>query len=253
LRERRKALKLPHKKRIRVAVELLSELSKQIDSITRSEAVNMLKKAYSTHKLQPIKGKATPADIFDKEMATLYVVGKYGLHLHLDSPELFGKVFYIEEELDGAINEVLSGNYEKASEKLKKMSPSGTIDGNAIARMLRIPLTKYILGFSSEEELREVLLKTLEAFPQEERTIKNYVRFFISLKLSEMIYKGEIRSREEKEAYKKALAIRIGFPKVAPSDDYIRAVAKSVFGISDTVLNRVLKLPEGKKADQREA
>lgn len=240
-------LKLPHKKRIQIAVELLSEFMKHVDAIDRNKAVETLRKTYNAKKLQPIKGKATPPDIFDKEMATLYVIGKYGLKLDNEVPELFEKIFYIEKTLDEVGVDIVEGRHEQAREKLKKVSPSGVIDSNIVARMLRIPLTKFILGFITEDELKNVLHETTKAIPEEEKTVKNYARFFIGLKLAEMIYKGEIRSREEKEAFKKALAIRIGFPRSSPGDNYVRAIAKSVFGISDEVLDRLLTKPQERR------
>lgn len=241
-------MKLPYKKRIQVAVELLSELAKQVDTISRSQAVELLRTSYQQFKIKPIKGKSTPPDIYDKELATLYVVGKYGLKLDAEMPELFDKVFYIEKALEEAVNHVLSGKYEEARELLKKVSSTGVVDSNIVARMLRIPLVKYILGFETEEYFGKVLKKTLEAFPEEEKTVKNYAKFYVSLKLAEMIYRGEIKTREEKEAYKKALAIRIGFPTSTPSDEYVRVVAKDVFAISDSMLNKVIaEQRDGKK------
>lgn len=238
-------MKLPHKKRIQVAVELLSEFTKYIDTLDRAKAVEELKRAYNEKRLKPIKGKATPPDIHDKEMATLYVVAKYGLRLDTDFPDLIEKVFYVEKVLDDALQSLYEGAYGRVREKLKSVSPTGTVDSNIVARMLRIPLTKYVLGFASEEEMKDALVKSLEALPEEEKTVRNYARFFIALKLAEMIYKGEVKTREEKEAFKKALAIRIGFPRSTPGDDYIREVAKSVFEISDNVLEKILTKPQG--------
>lgn len=245
-------MRLPHKKRIQVAVELLSEFTKYIDILDRSKAVEELKRVYSEKKLKPIKGKATPPDLHDKEMATLYVVAKYGLMLDADFPDLIEKVFYVEKTLDEAIQNILNGAYETAREKLRSVSSTGGIDSNIVARMLRIPLTKYVLGFASEEEMKEALRRCLEALPEEDRTVRNYARFFIALKLAEMIYKGEIKTREEKEAYKKALAIRIGFPKSTPGDDYIREVAKSVFEVSDSVLEKILTKSQEQKGQVKE-
>ncbi|MEM0249803.1 MAG: DUF2192 domain-containing protein [Desulfurococcaceae archaeon] len=236
---------------MQVAVALLSELVKSFDNVDRSIAVEMLKKAYQAHKLQPIRGKAQPPDIYDKEMATLYIIGKYGLKLDQEYPELFEKVFYVEEALECTLNSVLEGKLKEAREKLKELSPSGTIDSNIIARLLRMPLTKLTLGFLSEEEFKNVLYKVLEAFPEEERTVMNYAKFFVGLKLAELIFKGEVRSREEKEALKKALAIRIGFSKSVPSDEYVKAIAKSVFSVSDKVLEKLLYSRTGDKTDEK--
>ncbi|MEM1596117.1 MAG: DUF2192 domain-containing protein [Desulfurococcaceae archaeon] len=233
-------MKTPHRNRIQVAVSLLGEFTKFVEEIDRVKAVEILKKTYQEKKLQPIRGKAEPPDLYDKEMATLYVIGKYGLKLDHDYPELFEKVFYLESNLEEVVNKILESRYQEAREKLRNLSPSGVIDSNMIARLLRIPLTKLFLGFISEEDFKNILHKVQEAFPEEEKSVSNYARFFVALKLSEAIQKGEIKTREEKEALKKALAIRIGFPRSTPSDDYVRAVAKSVFNVSDKLLNRIL-------------
>jgi hypothetical protein len=245
-------MKTPHKNRIQVAVALLGEFTKSIEDLDRVKAVEILKKTYQAKKMQPIRGKAQPPDIYDKELATLYVIGKYGLKLDQDSPELFERIFYLERNLEEAINKILESKYEEAREILKSVSPSGTIDSNVIARLLRVPLTKLILGFIQEEEFKNVLHRVLEAFPEEEKTVSNYARFFVGLKLSEAIQRGEVKSKEEKEALKKALAIRMGFPKSTPSDDYVRAIAKSVFNINDKLLDRVLSSRKDASSPTRE-
>lgn len=233
-------MKTPHRNRIQVAVSLLGEFTKSVEEIDRVKAVEILKKTYQAKKIQPIRGKAEPPDLYDKELATLYVIGKYGLRLDHDYPELFEKVFYLESNLEEVIDKVLESRHQEAREKLKSISPSGVVNSNMIARLLRIPLTKLFLGFISEEDFKIILHRVLEAFPEEEKSVSNYARFFVALKLSEAIQKGEVKTREEKEALKKALAIRIGFPKSTPSDDYVRAVAKSVFNVNEKLLDKVL-------------
>jgi len=243
-------VKSPYKKRIQVAVKLLSEFTRRIDELDRAAAVEILRKVYIEHGLQPIRGRATPPDIFDKEMTTLYVISKYGLKLDEEHPELHSKVFYIEEALESALSSIMSGNYEEAREKLRSVSPTGVVDSNTVARLLRIPLTKLVLGFISEDEFRDVLQRVLKAIPEEERTVVNYVKFYIGLRLAEAIYRGEVRSREVKEAYKKALAIRLGFPKATPSDKYVWEIARAVFNISEKRLHSVLSIEKSKPSSE---
>lgn len=237
----------PHKKRLQIAVSLLSELTKSPQPPSRQEVVDMLRKAYEKSRLQPIRGTAIPPDIYDKEMSTLYVVGKYGLLLHEEYPKLFAEVFYKEEAYEKALELITNGNYEEARKLLKESSASGYIDSNTVARMLRIPLTKLVLGFMKEEEFAKILHDVSAAIPEERKTVENYARFFIAFKIAEGIYRGEIKNREYKEALKKALAIRLGFPRSVPSDSYIEAIAESVFGISPEVLGKVLKVKEEAK------
>jgi len=235
--------KYPYKRRIQVAVSILSELSKKAGELTRPQVVEILRRTYEKQGLQPIRGKALPQDIYDKELATVYVVGKHGLNLHEEYPELFEKVFYLEESYEKAVESILNGDYQAARRILKEVSSSGVIDSNTVARMLRIPLTKLVLGFAREDEFANILRKTIEAFPEEEATVLKYVKFYVAFKLAEMIFRGEVKSREYKEALKKALAIRIGFPRATPSDDYVKAIAESVFELSDQDLKDILKKP----------
>ena len=234
--------KNPYRRRIKILVDVFNNVLNRRDELTRQDLVSILRKTYEKYKIKPLKGKANPPDLYDKELASLYVVGRYGLGLHEDYPELFSKLFYIEEAYEKALEYILSGKYEEARDLLKTISTSNVIDSNTVARMLRIPFTKLLMGFMSEEEFSKILVKTLEAIPEEERTVKNYVRFCIAFKIAESIYRGEIRNREYKEAFKRALAIRLGFPHTMPSDDYIAVIAKEVFNIPDKILNKVLSL-----------
>lgn len=240
-------MKSPYKKRIQVAVRLLSEFIRRLEELNRSSAVEILKKIYSEQRLQPIRGKTTPPDLYDKEMATLYVVSKYGLRLNEEHPELHSKIFYIEEALESIVEDIVNDRVNEAREKLRALSPTGVIDSNIVARLLRIPLTKLILGFTREEDFKEILQRVIKAIPEEEKTVINYVKFYISLKLSEAIYRGEVKSREVKEAYKKALAIRLGFPKATPSDSYIWEVARAVFNISEKKIGDILTVEKSSK------
>ncbi|MCY0868188.1 MAG: DUF2192 domain-containing protein [Desulfurococcus sp.] len=241
-------MRQPHKKRIQVAISILSEAVKKPGELNRSELVELLRRAYEKAGLNPIRGTALPPDIYDKELTTLYVISKYGLGVLNDYPSLSTKVFYIEETLEEALNLILQNRFDEAREKIKSISPSGVIDSNMIARLLRIPMTKLVLGFIGEDEFSRILHKALETFPEDEKTIRNYARFFVGFKVAEAIYKGEVKSREYKEALKRALALRIGFPKATPSDAYIKAIAEAVFNMREEELGKILKVTE--KADK---
>jgi len=234
--------KNPYRKRIQVAVDLLNSIITSKDNLTRQDVVNLLRKTYEKHRLKPLKGKANPPDLYDKEMASLYVVGKYGLALHEEFPEFFNNIFYKEEAFEKALQYIMNDEFEEAKRVLKEISPLNVVDSNTVARMLRIPFTKLLLGFITENEFSEILLKTMKAFPEEERTVKNYVKFYIAFKVAEAIYSGEVKSREYKEALKNALAIRLGFPRVVPSDEYVLTIAKDVFNIPDQILEKVISI-----------
>ncbi|MEZ0393518.1 MAG: DUF2192 domain-containing protein [Desulfurococcaceae archaeon] len=230
----------PYGKRVRLAVSLLSDVLKDLENLDRAKVVEMLRREYARLRLSPIMGSASPQDIYDKEMATLYVVAKYGLRLDEDHPELFDRVFYIEEALEKALEHMLEGRSGEGAEILRRLSPSGTVDGNVVARLLRIPMTKYLLGFSSEEEFAKALKAVERAVPEEARTVGNFARFFVAFKLAESIARGEVRNRTYKEALKRALAFRIGFPKSTPSDRYVASIATRVFGVPKELCDELL-------------
>lgn len=232
----------PYRKKIQVLVNLLGEIIRKQDALTRKDVVDLLRKTYEKHRIKPLKGKATPPDLYDKELASLYVVGKYGLGIDEEYPELFDKIFYLEKGYEEVINKILAGQYEEARLILKETSPTGVIDSNTVARMLRTAFTKLLLGFLDEETFAKILRKTSEAIPEEERTVKNYVRFYIAYKVAEGIYRGEIRNKVFKEAFKRAMALRLGFPKTIPSDEYVAIISKEVFSIPDKILSRTLSI-----------
>ncbi len=229
----------PFRKRIKVIINILGDaLNKR--GLTREELIDYVKEVYNKQGLQPIRGKAIPPDLYDKELASLYVVGKYGLGLDIDYPEFFKKIFYKELLFDKAVDYILNNDYGSAREVIIELSPENTINSNTLARMLRIAFTRTLLGFMDEKEFIKLLKKSVEAFPEEERTIRNYVRFYVAHKVAEGIYRGSIRNRVTKEAYKQAFAAKAGFPKTTPSDEYILVIAREVYSIPDHVLNKVL-------------
>jgi hypothetical protein len=69
------------RQRIDAALDVLSRLLRE--KITdRGKAVKILEETYRKRALQPLRGKAWPQDIWDKEMATLYTIAKYALMLN---------------------------------------------------------------------------------------------------------------------------------------------------------------------------
>ncbi len=232
----------PYRKRIKILVDILNKIIHRYEELTRKDVVEILRKTYEKHKIKPLKGKANPPDLYDKELSSLYIVGKYGLGIDEDYPDFFYNIFYIEESFEKCIELLMNNKFDEAREILKKNSSSGVIDSNTVARMLRIPFTKLLLGFMDEKEFSNILVKTVKAIPEEERTVKNYVRFYVAFRVAEAIYRGEIRNKGYKEAYKKALSLRLGFPKITPSDDYVAIIAREVFNIPDKVLEKILSI-----------
>ncbi len=232
--------------RINAAMEALSRIL-QDRAVDREKAAKILEETYRKRAIQPIRGKAWPNDIWDKEMATLYVIGRYALMLNEENPSLFHKIFNYEETLEEAANAILDKKPEEAR-KMVLFLLGGQIDDNTTARLLRVITTKVVTGFEDEDRLIK-LLKTLpKVFPEQERTVRKYARFYIALRVAQSIAMREIRTRIAKEAFKQGLAARIGLPKIMPDDEYIAFIAMNVFEVPRKQLSRILGVREKEKS-----
>ena len=228
--------------RINAAMEALSRILQE--KITdRERATSILEDTYRKRAIQPLRGKAWPNDIWDKEMATLYVIAKYALMLNEENPELFHKLFNYEETLEEAANTILNKSPEDAR-KIVLFLLGGQIDDNTVARLLRVLTTKVVTGFEDEDKLIKLLQLLPKVFPEQERTVRKYARFYIALRVAQSIAMREIRSRIAKEAFKQALAARIGLPRIMPDDGYIVFIATNVFEVPRKKLARILRAKE---------
>lgn len=229
-----------YRKKVSVAIDLLSRIVNE-ELTDRARAVEELKTKYNETRLSPFRGIALPEDIYDKEMATLYVIGKYGMGLDQDYPEVFEKVFEREKRYEEAIRVLLGeGDPEEKKEKVIKLLSN--IDSNELSRMFRVMFTRVILGFADEEDLIKLLHGALQVFPEHERDIMKYARFYIGFRLAEMIATGEIRDKLSKEASKQALNLKLGLGKTMPDDTYIYNIARNVFKVPKAKLEEVLQV-----------
>ena len=233
------------RQRIDAAMETLSKLLRD-EVFDRKKAVKLLEKVYKSKAIQPLRGKAWPEDIWDKEMATLYVIAKYALVLDEENPDFFHKLFNYEETLEETANIVRERPVEEAR-KLALFMLGGSIDDNTVARLLRVVTTAVVMGFKGENELIELLRKLGKVFPEQEHTVRKYARYFIALRVAQAIAAGLIRSRIDKEAFKQALAAKIGLEKIMPDDEYIAFIASTVFEVPRKRLQKILSIGEGRR------
>ena len=84
----------------------------------------------------------------------------------------------------------------------------------------------------------------MKVFPDMEKTIRKYARFYVAFRTAEAIAKGEIKNKIEKEAFKQSLALRLGLEKIIPDDNYVYIIAREVFKVPDNVLRKILKVKE---------
>lgn len=248
--ERRRAREL-QRARINAAMELLSDiLSGRITS--RVTARKRLEDIYRSKALQPIRGRAWPPDIWDKELATVYTVGKYALMLNEEEPEVFSKIFSYEESLEDIINAIKTADSDEEARRFILFMLGGSVDDNTIARILRIATTKYLLGFTREDEVVQLIQRLYKVLPEQSNTIRKYARYFIAVRIAQAIALGSIRSRIEKEALKQALAAKIGLERIMPDDEYVEFIASNVFNVPKRIVQRILGGRHGRQAEKRE-
>jgi hypothetical protein len=224
-----------HKKRIEVAVNVWGEILNGSFS-SREELVSYLEEVYRTNRLEPIRGK-TKINIWDKELATLYVVGKYGLALE-EELYSFQNLFDIEVKADRTISAVLEGRDPRATLR----EHFGSEDEDHVFRVLRLAMTSVVLGFMDEETFIKMLAEFEKAFPELRENFASFKRFYIAFRMAEMIASGKIRNRIEKEAYKHAMCVKLNADKSAPSDDFIRDIVVSTFRVPEHRANGVLRM-----------
>ena len=225
-----------HRKRIEAAIELLGDAIEQ--NWNREKIKEEMKKLYEKEEISPLRGLALPPDILDKELTTLYVVGKFGMGL---TDEELGGAFDFEKKLEEAARIIMEAPPD-ARDRIRELI--GPVDSNVLARIFRIYFTATVLGFVDENDFIKLIRNALKVFPDMEKTIRKYARFYVAFRTAEAIAKGEIKNKIEKEAFKQSLALRLGLEKIIPDDNYVYIIAREVFKVPDNVLRKTLKVKE---------
>ncbi len=207
--------------------------------VTRERATELLKSEYSSLSISPIKGASEPADLYDKELTSLYVVGKYGMGLDEQYPEIFDGLFPVESKIEQSIEALLAE--EPANARDKVLALLGEVDGNIVARILRMALTKIYFGFSDYDLMKRLSDALAAAFPEREVDVNRFLRFYAAFRLALAIEQGEVRDRITKEAVKHATVIQLGKGKeTLPSDEYVAKIASEVMKVPTRVLRQIL-------------
>ncbi len=232
------------KQRIELLTSIWDRVLKEWDrgSLTRGRVRDLLKEAYEKREITPLKGASNPPDLYDKELASLYVIGKYGLGLDEEYPELFDKIFSDEIRYEKAVEVLLTMDPGSARDRIVFLL-GGKMDDNVIARMFRLELAKTYFGYSSTSRIEAALKAFAKAFPEKEKTVSKYARFYIAFQVASGISRGSIKDRLTKEAVKQALALELQPLKgVIPDDKYIAVIATEVFRIPKKYLLNMLKI-----------
>ena len=70
----------PYRSRIEALIKVWSEItSSNRRDWTREEIIDLLIAEYSKRRIEPLRGKVRPPDIFEKELSSLYFIGKLSL------------------------------------------------------------------------------------------------------------------------------------------------------------------------------
>lgn len=224
-----------HKRRIEASIDVWSRILKG-ELRTREDTVEYLKNLYDREGIEPIRGK-TKINIYDKELATVFVVGRYGLGLDNEEIKGYSEIFAIEEKAEDVIAAALEGKELRAA----IVEKFGAVDENIVFRILRLAMTSVLLGFMKENEFINILFKFEDEFSEFSKKIQGFKRFYIAFRLAEEIAAGKVRNRIEKEALKHALCLRLKAEKVAPPDWLIREIATNVIGAPEFRVNDALR------------
>lgn len=222
-------------------IALVNSWSKIISEniTTREQAIEILKKSYEETGAEPIRGSSVSPDLFDKDMASLYIVGKWGLGIDKElSKEVLEKIFSIEIAVEKIIDSLRkTTSYEDFCREFEEICKN--LDERLVARMLRYAFTLYYFGFIDRQEFFDILRKTYTVLKPLEETVKRFTKFVIAYEVSRKISENEIKNRTNLNMIKNLVALDIGIPHTVPTTKYIIDVAQHFFELSQDLINNL--------------
>ncbi len=229
-----------HRDRTEAALRVLEQiLSGAISS--RSTLVAELQKTYGEMGLEPLRGFSREG-IYDKEIATVYVVGVYGAGVL--TPGEFDNIFYIENTADEILRvireivEVLSPHWRDVlRNKTEEVKGKSTED--KIFRVMRVAFTGAVLNYFPELFLVKVIKTYDSLYPEFSEKFINYAAFYSAYKIAEDIALGRVRTAEDLKIRKYTYCLNMGFQKCKPSDKLIAEVAASIYKVNKSLLARL--------------
>jgi len=225
------------KKIIEACIHAWSNIIADADTITREKVVKILKESYRKFKVKPLKDYAKTG-LYEREIITLYVVGKYGLNI-IDEMEYISDIFNKEKKYERL--------YLMLTEKCEDPELNRTLDSlsaETVLKTARFGLIMSLLGFASDSRFLEIMSCLIKLFPKYSTKLYKLAKIFIALEIAKKVSEGVIKNRFEKEALKQALCMKINSPKVAPSDKMIYQIAKYYFGVSEEQAFQVLNVKD---------
>ncbi|BCU71304.1 DUF2192 domain-containing protein [Stygiolobus caldivivus] len=221
-----------YKERVKVLTDIWGKILENTN-VTRDQVLEVLEKSYEEKHIKPIRGFKADG-LYEKELISLYVVGKDGLGLMSDYEELFIKIFTPEIKFDNASQLIAENRPLEAYEALDK-------DKSSLAKTLRLIFTEGIFSFKPEDTLYNAL-RVLNSVNVDEvqHTAVSFARFYTAFKLAEGIATKNIRDKLSLEAQKRAIAINIGIKYPLPKPEYIAMIAEKVFSINPKIVKKII-------------
>ncbi|MBP1357178.1 MAG: DUF2192 domain-containing protein [Sulfolobus sp.] len=213
-----------YRERIKALTDIWGQILANPERYSRSDVIELIKDSYEKNGIKPFRGFKTE-NLYDKELISLYVVGKDGLGFFEEYKSIFDNLFYEEERFEEALNMILNKKSVDAFEFLGK-------DKERLARVLRLAFTRVIFSFDKEDLLFSALRELYNTNIDEiKHTSESFARFYTAFKLAEGIAEGIIKSTLDYEAQKKAISITIGIKYPLPKQSYVSLISEEVFNI----------------------
>ncbi|MCG2869273.1 MAG: DUF2192 domain-containing protein [Vulcanisaeta sp.] len=233
-----------YKNRIEAATEIWSKIMRN-EVTSRSQLEELVYIAYKQRGIEPFRG-LSKIRIYDKEIATIYIVGKYGLGLvDSDVSNALKDLFSVEIACDEVYNYLKSRGFQLGDgdiEQLRKMLDNNVLGPNIDERgfrVLRYVFTGTIMRFFPEDDFVGTYRALAKAFPDLASKFMRYVRFYVAFRVAEDIALGNIKRVEEKKIMKYTYCLRLNLTKCAPHDKLIREIALRVYKVPKRVLDRL--------------
>lgn len=238
---RKMEIKRLHRNRVEAALEVL-EKALRGDISTRLGLVEALKEAYKRRGVEPLRGFSTES-IFDKELATVHIVGVYGAGVI--APGELDDLFYVENRAHQAL-EVVRAVTEVLTEEMKERIRGAVVEikgkdlEDKVFRFLRYAFTGTVLGVFAEPLFVKAVRTAEAVYPDMEEKFVRYMAFYTAYKIAELIAEDSIRSPDDLKIYKYSYCLQLGFQKCKPSDKLIKEVAVNVYKVDKAKVNRLI-------------
>lgn len=221
--------------RIMAAVNVWGEILRS-NILNREDVINIMKDVYKKMNVEPIRGASSPSDIYDKEMITIYIIGKWGLGLDEEVPiEIINSLFDKEMLFEKLYNNIIQASTrDEACRNIEEICKS--INEAFIARVLRFIFTLYYFSFIDYKNMIALIKKLYTLFPEFQETTRRFVKFVIAYEVGSRISSGKIRNDMELSMAKNIIALDIGIPKALPSTNYIVEVSRHFFTLQENIL-----------------